>query len=49
MVHKVHKNWDKKKITGTLLIDVKGAFDHISRLKLAQRMTQLGIDNDWIG
>ena len=30
-------------------MDVKGAFDYVSRLKLAQRMRHLGIDNDLIG
>ena len=49
MVDSIHKVWYEKKIAGTLLMDVKGAFDYVSRLKLAQRMRQLGIDNDWIG
>lgn len=30
-------------------MDVKGAFDYVSRIKLAQWMRQLGIDNDLIG
>lgn len=34
---------------GALLRDVKGAFDYISRLKLAQRMRKLEINNDLIG
>ncbi len=46
MVDRIHKVWDEKKIAKTLLMDVKGAFDYVSRLKLAQRMRQLGIDND---
>lgn len=28
---------------------VKGAFDHVSRAKLAERMVDLGIDDDLIG
>ena len=36
MVDSIHKIWDQKKMGGTLLIDVKGAFDYVSRLKLAQ-------------
>lgn len=36
MVHKIYKVWNKKKIAKTLLMDVKRAFDHISRFKLAQ-------------
>ncbi len=30
-------------------MDVKEAFDYLSRLKLAQRMRQLGVDNGLIG
>ncbi len=30
-------------------MDVKRAFDHVSWVKLAQQMRQLGIDNDLIG
>ena len=29
-------------------MDVKGAFDHVSRTELAQRMSELGIDDDLI-
>ena len=35
MVNSIHKAWEQKKIVGTLLMDVKGAFDYVSRLKLA--------------
>ncbi len=49
MVDSIHKIWEEKKIVGMLLIDVKGPFDYISRLKLAQRIRQLGVDNDLIG
>ena len=30
-------------------MDVKGAFDHVSRKKLAERMTDLGLDGDLVG
>ena len=30
-------------------MDVKGAFDHVSRAQLTQRMSDLGIDDDLIG
>lgn len=29
-------------------MDVKGAFDHVSRIKITQKKVKLGIDNDWI-
>ena len=31
MVDSIHKIWEEKKIAGTLLMDVKGAFDYVSR------------------
>lgn len=49
MVDNIHRIWAEKKIGASLLVDVKGAFDYVSRVKLAQRMRQLGIDNDLIG
>lgn len=30
-------------------MDVKGAFDHVLQAKLAQKMVDLGIDDDLIG
>ena len=30
-------------------MDVKGAFDHVSGKKLAERMTDLGLDGDLVG
>ncbi len=38
MVDNVHKIWEEKKIAASLLIDVKGAFDYVSYVKLAQQM-----------
>lgn len=49
MVNNVHKIWGEKKITASLLMDVKGAFNYVSRVKLARQMRQLRIDNDLIG
>ena len=34
MIYKVYKIWENKQIAGALLIDVKGAVDHVSRAKL---------------
>ena len=39
----------KSEIAGALFMDVKGAFDHVSRAQLAQRMSDLSIDDDLIG
>jgi hypothetical protein len=31
LTEKVYQSWAKGKIAGTILMDVKGAFDHVSR------------------
>lgn len=49
VIHKVYKTSDIKQVTGVLLMDIKEAFDHVSRAKLAERMADLGIDNNLIG
>ena len=49
LVQKVQEIWKNRQIAGALLMDVKGAFDHVSRAQLAQRMADLGIDDDLIG
>lgn len=49
MVNNIYKIWGEKRIAASLLIDVKGAFDYVFRVTPAQRMRQLGIDNDLIG
>lgn len=41
LVQKVQDIWKDRKIAGALLMDVKGAFDHVSRAKLAQKMANL--------
>ncbi len=35
-------------LAGALFMDVKGAFDHVSRGQLLKRMVELGIDGDLI-
>ena len=34
MLDSIYKIWDHKNMVETLLMDVKGAFDYVSRLKL---------------
>lgn len=46
LVQKVQDIWNDWQIARIVLIDVKGAFDHVLRAKLAQRMADLGIDDD---
>lgn len=47
IVDNIHKIWGEEKIAASL--DVKGAFDYVSLVKLAQQMKELEIDNNLIG
>ena len=49
LIQKVHEIWENRQIAGALLINVKGAFDHVSRAVLVKKMADLGIDDDLIG
>ena len=46
LVHNFQKCWTEKKLIATLFMDVKGTFDHVSRRKLVEKMTKLGIEGD---
>ena len=46
LVHKFQKCWTEKKLATALFMDVKGACDYVSTIKLVERMTNLGIDRD---
>ena len=48
LVHIVQESWEEKKLAGALFMDVKGAFDHVSRSQLLKRMVELGIDGDLV-
>lgn len=51
MRDKIRKAWDKKKILRMLLIDMKRAFYHVSRLNLGQQIRKISINHkivDWI-
>ena len=48
MIQKVQNIPTNQKIAATLLIHVKGTFDHVFRAKLAKKMANLSIDNDLI-
>lgn len=36
MVENMRRSWDQKKMVRVLFMDVKGAFDYVFRVKLAQ-------------
>ena len=52
LVHVVQEKWEEKKLAAALFMDVKGAFDHVSKGQLLIRMTELRVDGDlvtWTG
>lgn len=48
LVHAVQENWLEKKLAVTLFIDVKQAFDHISKSQLLECMIDFGIDENLV-
>ncbi len=48
LVNAVQEKWSEKKLAGALFMDVKGAFDHVSRSQLLKCMIDLGIDGDLV-
>lgn len=48
LVHTVQEKWSEKKLVGALFMDVKGAFDYVSRSQLLKQMIDLGIDGDLV-
>ena len=52
LIHIVYIKWEEKKLVAALFIDVKGAFDYVSKGHLFNRITELNIHGDlvnWIG
>lgn len=48
LIQEVHKGWSLRQLAAALFIDVKGAFDHVDPVRLAQRMRELEVDEDLI-
>ena len=49
---RVEEAWSRGNIAALLLMDVKGAFDHVSKKRLQRRMQEIGIDSNlisWVG
>lgn len=44
LVYTVQESWEEKKLAAALFMNVKGAFDHVSKGQLIKRMLELGID-----
>ena len=48
LIYKIQRRWKKGEKIVTLFINIKNAFDHVSKKKLAKRITDLDIDKDLI-
>lgn len=48
LIHRVQESWAEKKLSKALFVHVKGAFDHISQIRLVKKMMELGIDSNLI-
>ena len=49
LIQKIQETKESQKIAGTLFMDIKRAFDYVSWVQLAQKMSDLDIDDDLIG
>ena len=49
LIHEVQSRWKKGKKAAVLFIEVKNAFDHVSRKKLTERIINLGLDEHLVG
>ncbi len=48
LVHTIQEKWQQKKLAAAFFMDVKGAFDHISKSQLFRQMVKLQIDDDFV-
>ena len=49
LIHEIQSRWKKGEKAAALFINVKNAFDHVYEKKLAERITNLKLDEDLIG
>lgn len=48
LIYKIEESWVEKKLAAELFINVKRAFNHLSKTKLVKKIMELGIDSDLI-
>ena len=48
LMNRTQQAWKEKKVAGALLMDVKSAFNNVSRPVLSRRLTDLGIEPDLV-
>lgn len=48
LVHTIQEKWQEKKLAAALFMDVKGAFDHVSKEQLLTWMIELGVNGSLV-
>lgn len=48
LVYEVQQKWSEIKLPAALFMNVKRAFDHVSKIQLVAQMIELGVDKDLI-
>jgi len=48
LMSRTQEAWKRKAAAGALLVDIKSAFNNVSRSRLCQRLTTLGADPDLV-
>jgi hypothetical protein len=48
LIQEVHEAWGEKRLAGTLLMDMKGAFPNTNPSRLILCMVKVGIDGDLV-
>lgn len=48
LVYKIKEFWTEKKLATALFMDIKRAYNHVSKTKLYKKMMKLGIDGNLI-
>ena len=48
LVHTIHEKWEEKKLIAAFFLNVKEAFDHVSKGQLLNRMIEFDINADLV-
>jgi len=48
LMNHTQKAWSERKVTSTLFMDVKSAFNNVNKALLGKRMEELGLEEDLI-
>jgi len=48
LIQNTHEAWKLQQLVGAMILDVKGAFDHVNPSRLVTRLIEFGLDGDLI-